>query len=170
LTKDSPNWFWASFHHKDAPTNPFEVKDDYGMPSALKGTVWENYRLGGTQTDFVEPTGSPTRLSDHYVEFGFQRSSCITCHANATISPIASMPKAQPLAVCSMTPNSPDAGLPLVACKKIIGPDAFKPGTDELLIERGIPNPDWYNKDMIDLLIQIKPLNLSGCPFSIQTP
>jgi hypothetical protein len=147
ITKDMPNWFWASFHHKDTPSNPYEGGDAYGQPKVLAGTVWENYRLGGTQTDFVQPTGGATILSDHYVEFGFQRSSCITCHASATISPTSGMPAAQPKAVCSMTPNLPDIGLPVAACKKIIGDDAFKPGTDELRIERGIPDPSWFQKD-----------------------
>ncbi|HZM90870.1 MAG TPA: hypothetical protein VFF31_30400, partial [Blastocatellia bacterium] len=108
ITKDIPNWFWASFHHKDTPNNPFEGGDGYGQPKILAGTVWENYKLGGTQIDFVQPTGGATILSDYYVEFGFQRSSCITCHANATISPTSSMPLAQPKAVCSLTPNLPD--------------------------------------------------------------
>ena len=147
ITKDIPNWFWASFHHKDAPKNPHESGDTYGLPKILAGTVWENYVLGGTQIDFVQPTGSATILSDHYVEFGFQRSSCITCHATATISPTSSMPAAQPKALCAMTPNLTDAGLPLAACKRILGEDAFKPGTDELRSERGVPDPLWFQKD-----------------------
>ena len=87
LTKDVPNWFWATFHHKEAPENEFELKDTYGPPSQIKGTVWENYVLGGTQTDFVDEIGRPSILSDHYIEFGFQRSSCITCHSQASGSP-----------------------------------------------------------------------------------
>ncbi len=154
LTKDSPNWFWASFHHKDAPSNPFEVKDVYGQPKSLAGTVWENYLLGGTQTDFVHPTGGATLLSDHYVEFGFQRSSCMTCHSTATISPTSSMPNAQQRALCTITPNLPDAGLPLAACRKIIGQDAFKPGTDDLLTERGVPDPLWFEKDSKPYFLQ----------------
>lgn len=147
LTKDVPNWFWASFHHKDNPSNPFEGEDTHGQPKILAGTVWENYRLGGTQIDFVQPTGGATRLSDHYVEFGFQRSSCMTCHANATISPTSSMPRSQFIAMCAMTPNMPDIGLPPAICKRIIGEDAFKPGTDELRFERGVPDPLWFQKD-----------------------
>ena len=83
LTKDVPNWFWATFHHLDAPENEFELPDDFGPPAAVNGTVWENYILGGTQVDFSGPTGKPVILSDHYIEFGFQRSSCITCHSMA---------------------------------------------------------------------------------------
>ena len=147
LTKDVPNWFWASFHHKDSPGNLYEVKDTYGQPKILAGTVWENYRLGGTQTDFVNPTGTATKLSDYYVEFGFQRSSCITCHATATISPTSSMPGAQPRALCAITPDLPDAGLALATCQKILGQDAFIPGTNQLRIERGVPDPVWYEKN-----------------------
>lgn len=87
LTKDVPQWFWATFHHVDAPPNEFEREDTYGRPATLTGTVWENYTLGGTQLNFVEPDLKPNILSDHYIEFQFQRSSCITCHAMAHGSP-----------------------------------------------------------------------------------
>ncbi|RWA75338.1 MAG: hypothetical protein EOQ28_09590 [Mesorhizobium sp.] len=92
LTKDLPNWFWATFHHKDHPTEKFdkgvETKDVLGPPDVLKGTVWENYKLGGTQIDFVDLIGNPTMLSDAYIEAGFVKSSCISCHAYATASPL----------------------------------------------------------------------------------
>jgi hypothetical protein len=87
ITKDLPNWFWATFHHVSNPENRWGGKDTVGQPKEVKGTVWENYKLGGPQVDFVEPNGRPTLMSDHYVEFGFQRSSCISCHARATASP-----------------------------------------------------------------------------------
>jgi hypothetical protein len=87
LTKDIPNWFWATFHHKDNPENPDEETSTFPKPRELAGTVWENYVLGGTQTDFITPHGKPTKLSDHYIENGFTNSSCITCHASATGHP-----------------------------------------------------------------------------------
>jgi len=59
----------------------------FGQPVELAGTVWENYVLGGTQTDFTEPTGKPIPLSDHFIEFKLQESSCITHHAMAHGSP-----------------------------------------------------------------------------------
>jgi hypothetical protein len=89
LTKDVPNWFWATFHHKDAPANAFELFDSYGQPAEVKGTVWENYVLGGTQTDFVNSTGKASILS----------SSCITCHATAHGSPDGTIGPTQPMAV-----------------------------------------------------------------------
>ncbi|WP_144030580.1 hypothetical protein [Bradyrhizobium japonicum] len=164
LTKDLTNWFWATFRHKDAPTEDFggHDLDNYGPPKEVAGTVWDNYRLGGTQTDFSRPTGEPTIVSDHYVEFGFQRSSCITCHATASISreialspsgrPFTSLPNGQAKAVCSITPGTGDD---LDSCKQLIGKDAFKPGPDTLLVERGVPDPNWFQKD--------------GKPFYLQT-
>jgi hypothetical protein len=71
-TKDLPNWFWATFEHVDNPTRPgneawgLESRDRFACPTApyncnqapkgigLQGTRWENYRLRGTQTDFVD--------------------------------------------------------------------------------------------------------------------
>lgn len=151
LTKDIPNWFWASFHHVDAPENDWEIPDTFGRPKVLAGTVWENYVLGGAQIDFVTPTGKPTILSDHYVEFGFQKSSCITCHATATIATTSAprrvgMPAGQSRAVCLLDPNQPPFSEPAV-CKRWAGEHLFKPGTDELVEERGAPLPEWWFKD-----------------------
>jgi hypothetical protein len=83
LTKDLPNWFWATFHHSDTPHNPDEVKSNFPLPDRAKNTVWANYVLGGTQADFVTPIGTPTVLSDYYIEYDFTKSSCMTCHASA---------------------------------------------------------------------------------------
>lgn len=155
LTKDVPNWFWATFHHKDNPSNTFETPDTFGMPLMVKGTVWENYRPGGTQTDFTLPDGTAAMLSDHFVEFAFQRSSCITCHATATISQNTPLPAAQARALCAMTPTLPALGLDPVVCRGLIGEKAFETGTDKLLMERGVPDPEWFKKD--------------GKPFYLQT-
>jgi len=87
ITKDVPNWFWATFHHKDNPSNEFEKEDLFPKPKAVIGTVWENYVLGGTQTDFMTAQGDPIILSDFYVENGFLRSSCISCHSLASAAP-----------------------------------------------------------------------------------
>jgi len=91
ITKDLPNWFWSTFHHVDSPPpggDPgAETPDTFGRPAVLQGTVWENYKLGGTQTDFVTSIGTKTFLSDAYIEFGFVQSSCITCHSQARRDP-----------------------------------------------------------------------------------
>jgi hypothetical protein len=47
---------------------------------------WENYRLKGSQIDFTDTTGKPTLLGNSIIEDGFaQTSSCISCHANASV-------------------------------------------------------------------------------------
>ncbi|MBZ9772257.1 hypothetical protein [Mesorhizobium sp. CO1-1-8] len=154
LTKDIPNWFWASFHHKDQlsigsaddPIKPgAETEDTFGRPKILDGTVWQNYVLGGTQIEFETSLGVPTQLSDAVVEKGFVRSSCITCHATATISATAgSIENGQQKAICLLTPDSPDVGLDYKACRKLIGDRYFVPNKDELVTERGAPLPEWY--------------------------
>lgn len=158
LTKDVPNWFWASFHHKDnlADNVKMTTPDDYGQPKEVVGTVWENYRLGGTQIEFSTATGEASILGDHYIEYGFVRSSCITCHATAAISreiwtsdvgrKFTSMPRAQQKAVCSITPDS-GGGFDECSKEEVIGTGAFRPGTKELSIERGVPDPVWFMKD-----------------------
>lgn len=97
-TKDLPNWLWATFEHVDNPSR----KDSEGwiIPSndssaspqgypqglGIEGTRWENYRLRGTQTEFTTGTGMPTVLANSQIEEGFQTSSsCITCHAMASV-------------------------------------------------------------------------------------
>jgi hypothetical protein len=100
MTKDLPNWFWATFEQVD---NPDRCKilgchDSFGLtPSgevsqALKdlfkknglGNEWTNYRLDGTQTEFTDAVGRPTLLGNSVIEAGFvQTSSCITCHGRA---------------------------------------------------------------------------------------
>jgi hypothetical protein len=163
LTKDLTSWFWATFRHQDTPTDDAENSDTFGRPADVRGTVWDNYRLGGTQTDFTTPTGEPTLLSDHYVEFNFLKTSCITCHSTAAISPeivtstsgkkFTSLPNGQLLAICSIQPDAQDAGIDL--CKKLLGNTAFQPGTNSLVTPRGVPDPNWFRKD--------------GKPFYLQT-
>ncbi|WP_457391937.1 hypothetical protein [Roseateles sp. P5_E1] len=111
LTKDLPNWFWATFEHVDNKKAENMGKEGYGpwlLPSrdafscpgnqldceaapkgiGLEGTKWENYRLRGTQIDFVDSTGRPTKLANSQIETDFQTSSsCISCHARASIGP-----------------------------------------------------------------------------------
>ena len=88
-TKDLPNWFWATWEHADNPDREAEVpsRDRRGLPAALKGTKWQNYVLRGTQVDFTSPMGVPTILASSQIERPFQRtSSCVTCHARATVA------------------------------------------------------------------------------------
>jgi hypothetical protein len=58
-----------------------------GLRNETVGTVWANYILRGTQTAFTSADGEPTILSNPVIEGPFQQSSCISCHALATIAP-----------------------------------------------------------------------------------
>lgn len=114
ITRDMPRWFWATWEHVDNakrwPDKFFKNRDEPGpfrgwvvasvdtiacegerpdcgkIPGGfgLQGTKWENYRLRGTQTDWVDHRGKPTILVNSKIEGGFdQRSSCISCHSLA---------------------------------------------------------------------------------------
>ena len=106
-TKDLPNWFWTTFEHVDnkQPGRVLDGGESQGWqrPSVdrfacatpphdcdaipanigLEGTKWANYRLRGTQIDYFNSLGEPTRLSNSILEQGLQQSSCISCHAKA---------------------------------------------------------------------------------------
>lgn len=109
-TKDLPNWLWATFEHIDnrLPQSQggregnegwlLKSRDRFACPQpphdceqappgiGLQGTKWEHFRLRGTQIDFVDSRGTNTLLANSQPEGGFQTtSSCITCHARATI-------------------------------------------------------------------------------------
>jgi hypothetical protein len=162
LTKDVPKWFWATFHHKNQtgltkpegriPFRPgMEIEDTYKQPAILKNTVWENYVLGGTQTDFNTSLGAPTILSDAHIEKGFVRSSCISCHSTATISPDDNPPVPnQPRAICALSAGQNDIGLTTKVCKERIGEKYFRTKSadeDELITESGAPFPEWFAKN-----------------------
>ena len=54
-----------------------------GRPTAADA-AWRSYRLKGSQTGFVTPTGRPVRLGNSVTEAGFvNTSSCMSCHARA---------------------------------------------------------------------------------------
>lgn len=110
-TKDLKNWFWATFEHADNESLPGnekwqltsvdrfsckgEAPDCNKAPQkiGLEGTKWANYRLRGTQIDFVDNHGNPTMLANSQPERGFQTSSsCITCHARSSIGKINGQP------------------------------------------------------------------------------
>jgi hypothetical protein len=109
LTKDLPNWFWTTFEHIDnkkpenlakrgygpwllaskdkfaCTTAPYDC-EDFPKEIGLEGTKWQNYRLRGTQVDFVDSFGKATLLANSQVETDFQpTSSCMSCHARASI-------------------------------------------------------------------------------------
>jgi hypothetical protein len=87
-TKEVPNWFWATFEHRDNPSRESVNKDvqPQKQPESFRGTKWENYVLRGAQIEFTDSMGRPTILSSSQIEQSFQTSSCITCHALATVN------------------------------------------------------------------------------------
>jgi hypothetical protein len=103
-SKDLPDWFWATFEHVDNASLPdgegwrLPSRDDFACRGTstdcnlaprgvgLEGTVWQNYRLRGSLTRFVDAAGAPQRLANSELETGFQTTaSCITCHSRASI-------------------------------------------------------------------------------------
>ena len=99
ISKSLPQWVWTTFENKynDRYTtvpleNPVsettqEINEkyqqrlrNYGTPDAEK---YANYFLVGTQIDFEDPV----LLANSQIESDFQkRSSCITCHAIASVT------------------------------------------------------------------------------------
>jgi hypothetical protein len=116
ITKDLPNWFWADFNHidceskqgacarfgattgnvlHDSTTNgPGGVGPSgaNGVRTETRNSKWQNYRLRGTQINFVTAEGLPTILSSPVIEARFQKSSCMTCHALATAAVRGTVP------------------------------------------------------------------------------
>mgnify|MGYP001063171505 CR=1 FL=1 len=109
VSKDMPTWFWATFEHvdnelrwpqtypdaflgwltpsRDAAACPPGFLSCNEIPAGLglEGTKWENYRLRGTQIDWVDNRGTPTSLANSQLEsfMDLETSSCLTCHALA---------------------------------------------------------------------------------------
>jgi hypothetical protein len=143
ISKALPNWTWATFEQVDNP-NRCKVggcKDSFGLaaggqvsPDLLQlfagggmGPEWQNYRLTGSQVDFVNASGQPTLLGNSEIEGRFMlTSSCITCHARATIGP--PKPAVNRLSVFRRPPPFPTP------------PDA-------LVSYNGQPDPLWFFAD-----------------------
>jgi hypothetical protein len=101
-TKDLTDWVWADFEQVDQPALASEPSRDAttrpafgstapaegavaGERRELTGTKWAYYRLRGVQISFTDARGDPTRLSNSVIEAGFEHTSCMTCHARATM-------------------------------------------------------------------------------------
>jgi hypothetical protein len=125
ITRDVPNWFWTDFEHVDTERNAELPSRDMttvsldppGVRPETKGSKWENYRLRGTQTDFTDSQGRPTLLANTQIERGFQQtSSCVACHARATVGLRSARPNVPKWRVSSLpvfeqavpVPGSPD--------------------------------------------------------------
>ncbi len=156
-TKDIPNWLWATFEHVDNPNRedarPWETPTvdsaagEDGFPEGLgiEGTRWENYRLRGTQVDFVDSFGNATILANSQIESSFQStSSCITCHARAAIGArIGTQERANRLSIFKTVTRPP--GGPTV----LIGSVGTVP--EELFIRKTFSSPIAGELDYLQL-------------------
>jgi hypothetical protein len=140
ISKAIPNWTWATFEQVDNP-NRCKVggcSDAFGLtasgqvsPDLLQvfataglGQEWQNYRLTGSQVDFVKASGQPTLLGNSEIESSFMlTSSCITCHARAAIG--APKPGTNRLSIFRNGPPPPTP-------------------PDTLASYNGQPDPLWY--------------------------
>ena len=84
--------------------------------------AWNSYRLKGTQTEFTSATGQATRLGNSVTEGGFvNSSSCITCHARASLGANGSV---NPLPLSVFMSEASETGY--------------------LRSANGVPDPNWY--------------------------
>lgn len=83
--------------------------------------AWMSYRLKGTQTEFTTMDGIETGLGNSVTEGGFvQTSSCLTCHAQATVNAAG-----QP-------------GIPSIGFARSLNLTGYAEST------RGPSDPDWF--------------------------
>ena len=139
ITKDLTNWFWADFGHEDcemqagACDNKWlssvfgvsvnqepaltKLKDSTttstgGVRKETQDTFWQHYRLRGTETNFVSPIGDKNILSNPVIENGFQQSSCMTCHARASVGKTAIVGGKPANNPTTLSPGDPEIGIP----------------------------------------------------------
>jgi len=97
LTKALPHWVWITFEQVNNETCTQVKRRDpipqniaavnAQMQKALAGTKWANYELVGVQTAATDADNKPIVLANTQIETAFQsRSSCLTCHAIASIA------------------------------------------------------------------------------------
>src|SRR5262245_42230048 len=91
---------------------------------------WKNYRLKGSQVDFIDSAGRPLLLGNSVTEGGFvPTASCITCHSRAAVD--AQGKSSFPL-------FGEMSNLPLIGISQTNVIYA------NVLTYNGIPNPSWY--------------------------
>jgi hypothetical protein len=87
--------FGDGFVQEEAMTEPVDPttrgsaapSGSNGIRKETIGSLWQNYILRGAQIDFVTGFGAPSILSNPVIENGFQNSSCVSCHARASVGP-----------------------------------------------------------------------------------
>ena len=98
------------------------TRDNDTLNPSPQDRGWLSYRLKGTQAQFTDSMGSPTRLGNSITEAGFvNTSSCMSCHARAGATNIGTQP---PLEIGVFANELGEAGY-------------FQSA-------RGVPNPDWF--------------------------
>lgn len=160
-TKDLPNWFWATFEHIDNKDQRWPFSEGWLLPSVdryacaqpphdcdrapafLAGTPWENYVLRGSQIDFIDSTGVATRLANSQPEAGFQlESSCITCHARASIGPDGERLRVFPAQVGPPNPawfRDPATGVRMTQLDFVFSLERACPATPSTICRFGCP-------------------------------
>lgn len=115
-----PNWLWATFEPQNTVTNPNRCNPDLynscndpwgSNPATSTGQTtaatpalaalmtqaglakeFQNYRLVGAQSAYVDATNNPIQLGNSFVEFNAQvpphQASCQTCHSYALVSTV----------------------------------------------------------------------------------
>ncbi|MEP7217379.1 MAG: hypothetical protein ABI876_00600 [Bacteroidota bacterium] len=166
ISKDIPQWTWATFEHERNPGLPkaesdpnsyLHSRDSFGRKDGrisqelsklladrhMPGK-WSHYLLRGTQTGYITFEGRHTLLANTYIEEGFTTtSSCITCHSKATIGrklDFQELP--QPVQNAIRIGTSKRA--PNFANRLSI----FKvTNSDTTIADNGIPSLEWYFDD-----------------------
>jgi hypothetical protein len=166
ISKQVPNWTWATFEHKDNPgrCDYIGCHDDFGAVvqdvdahSAPGGSydpcvktaavkklfadaglppLWENYCLKGSQVDFTTATGIPTRLGNSVIE--------------SVGPPLQSLPQdsfvpTSSCMTCHSRASVNSAGR-RVTDAGFIDPQvpALCPGTQAACSPNGAPDPAWF--------------------------
>ncbi len=137
ITRDLPNWFWCDFEHVDFERTAEQYSVDTttrgvnppsgreGIRNETRSTKWQTMRLRGTQTAFNDAEGNPNILANTQIEHGFQQSSsCMSCHARATVG------------LRSARPDLPKWQTNTLPLNLSIGPILREPV--------GPPKPVWY--------------------------
>lgn len=101
-------------------------------------SAWLNYRLKGSQVEYVNAVGQPTFLGNSVTEAGFMDgSSCISCHSRAGVSSLGQSKEQVRLTANNVT-------------KHFLALSVFESSLTDYGYFRshhGIPNPGWYYRD-----------------------
>ena len=174
ISKDIPQWTWATFEHVDNPrlsevdkVESLKSRDNFGRVAGKVSKeleelfsknnmpgVWRNYILRGTQTNFTSTSGTinllaNTRTENHFV----YSSSCITCHSRATIGStliFSDLPKdvQDSIKFAKDPENKLEAenyfGTLGFVEKRLNNPDPIS--GERVIMFTGFPKPEWYEK------------------------